>query len=37
MLNHIEFTDKNKAMNRLKERMKDQPGILDALEVKSIA
>ncbi|SDN08728.1 cell division transport system permease protein [Megasphaera paucivorans] len=31
----IEFTDKAKAMDRLKERMKDQPGILDALEGKN--
>ena len=28
----VTFTDKNQAMDILKERMKDQPGILDALE-----
>lgn len=31
----VTFTDKNQAMDILKERMKDQPGILDALEGKN--
>ena len=31
----VTFTDKNQAMDILKERMKDQPGILDALEWKN--
>lgn len=34
-IKQIEFTNKDKAMERLKERMKDQPGILDALEGKN--
>ena len=31
----IEFTNKDQAMDKLKERMKDQPGILDALDGKN--
>lgn len=31
----IEFTNKDQAMDKLKNRMKDQPGILDALEGKN--
>ncbi len=31
----IKFTDKDQAMTELKERMKDQPGILEALEGKN--
>lgn len=31
----VTFTDKNQAMDILKERMKDRPGILDALEGKN--
>lgn len=31
----ITFTNKDQAMERLKERMKDQPGILDALDGKN--
>lgn len=30
----LEFTNKDQAMDKLKERMKDQPGILDALDGK---
>lgn len=31
----LEFTNKDQAMDKLKERMKDQPGILDALDGKN--
>ncbi|MFR8761346.1 MAG: permease-like cell division protein FtsX, partial [Megasphaera lornae] len=31
----IKFTNKDQAMTELKERMKDQPGILEALEGKN--